>query len=66
VLSVQDRTEVFLILREAVLNAVRHARAGTIEVMVDLGETQLAATVEDDAEAAWGAPLDGAGSTAPA
>ncbi|MEU5210234.1 ATP-binding protein [Streptomyces sp. NPDC020742] len=44
----RDRTETFLILREAVLNAVRHADADTVEVVVDVGETLLTATVEDD------------------
>ncbi|WP_153532786.1 sensor histidine kinase [Actinomadura macrotermitis] len=44
----QARTEVFLILREAVLNAVRHAAAAAISVVVDVAPSQLSAVVDDD------------------
>ncbi|UNO40791.1 ATP-binding protein [Streptomyces sp. MST-110588] len=44
----EERTEVFLILREAVLNAVRHAAATSIDVLVDVGPHWLTATVDDD------------------
>ncbi|WP_213453316.1 sensor histidine kinase [Rhizomonospora bruguierae] len=40
--------EVYLILREAVRNAVRHAGATHIEVSVDVTESELVASVTDD------------------
>lgn len=42
------REEVYLILREAVNNALDHSGAGTVTIRLVLGEENLAATVEDD------------------
>jgi signal transduction histidine kinase len=42
------RDELFLILREGIRNAVAHSRASTINVEVNITETQVKAAVEDD------------------
>lgn len=42
------RDELFLILREGVRNAVTHSGAETIKVEVDITESRVKATVEDD------------------
>jgi signal transduction histidine kinase len=42
------REEIFLIGREAIINAFHHARAGKIEVDVAYGRTELRVSVRDD------------------
>lgn len=48
VLPYAVREEVFLVLREALRNALEHARAGTITVDLGFGRDRLVASVEDD------------------
>ena len=47
-LTSQVRGELFLILREGIRNAVRHSRASTIAVEVDINKNWARSTVEDN------------------
>lgn len=42
------RTEAFIVIREALRNALRHSRARNLIVNVDISGSELRATVEDD------------------
>jgi signal transduction histidine kinase len=42
------RTEAFIVIREALRNALRHSRARNLSVNVDISGNELRATVEDD------------------
>ena len=53
-------SELYLVVREAVRNAVRHAQAKTISVSVIVTDTEITATVDDD-----GQGFDAAGHSAP-
>jgi two-component sensor histidine kinase len=44
------RDEVFLILREALRNALRHGRPRAVEVRIDIAPNELWATVDDDGD----------------
>ncbi len=46
--SDEVREQLFLVLREAVRNAVYHSEAGTVAVAVSIGEARLVGVVEDD------------------
>lgn len=46
--SARVRDEVFLILREALRNALRHGRPRTVLVRIDIAPHELCAAVEDD------------------
>jgi len=47
-LGPERRRQLFLILKEAIHNAARHAGAGRVEIAITRGDGALAATVRDD------------------
>jgi two-component sensor histidine kinase len=55
------RDEVFLILREAARNALRHGRPGAVQVRIDIAPHELWATVDDDGEGFDPAAVTGIG-----
>ena len=44
------REQLFLVLREAVRNAVSHSRAGKVTVAVNIGQERITGVVEDDGQ----------------
>jgi signal transduction histidine kinase/ligand-binding sensor domain-containing protein len=60
ILTSEFRRNVFLVMKEALANVARHARAEAVDVALELGEGRLILTVRDDGSG-FGATPDGVG-----